>query len=349
MLLHNQIVTIKWHPTNIKYYESKGYVYTKCGDSCDIDVMDLAPNSHIKIKAICDDCGKIYEVSMTNYTRSINNSGSAVCKNCKANKTKTTLITKYGVNTPSKIDDFVDKTTKTCLEKYGVSNPMKDKEIQNKNKSTLLQHYGVEHPIQNEEIKLKIKQTCLDRYGVENVLSSCEYRQQIKDGFIEKYGVDNPAKVPEIVEKAKKTCMKRYGGQSSQASAEIRAKSWASMTKHGTIPVSRLEKEIITMLQDIYGVEHCNPSFILDRICLDCLLMLHNTKIDIEVDGWYWHKNKQEKDANRDYYTIKQGYKILRIITNGSLPTNQQIIDGVNYLLQENHHKYKIILDNIDI
>ena len=67
--------------------------------------------------------------------------------------------------------------------------------------------------------------------------------------------------------------------------------------------------------------------------------------IDVDYDGWHWHKNKQEYDKRRNYWVVDQGYKILRIRSNNLLPTHEQIKEAVDYLVKGNHTLTYIDLD----
>lgn len=191
-MLKQQKVLVKWHPNNIKHYVEKGYVYTKTGQVFEAWVEDVVPTSKIDVIAVCDICGKEYVVSMCNYTRSMKNSGSVVCKECKSQKTKATLLRKYGVDIPSKINDFADKQKQTCLVKYGVENPMQLPEAKEKAKQTLIKHYGVDTPYKNEELRQRAINSCLQKYGVSNSFASKEIREKIKQTMLTKYGAENP-------------------------------------------------------------------------------------------------------------------------------------------------------------
>lgn len=121
------------------------------------------------------------------------------------------------------------------------------------------------------------------------------------------------------------------------------------MKSSNGLPTSKKEQELFSIFVELYGAENCKSLEVIDGMCFDCLLSINNCLIDVEYDGWYWHKNRQEEDKRRDYYNIRHGYKVLRVISNGSMPSIQQIQNGVNCLVNNEHYVYKIILDDIDI
>lgn len=206
------------------------------------------------------------------------------------------------------------KRGKTNQKRYGGNSPSCDKNVVEKQRNTFLEKYGVTSPAKNKEVQSKIKNTCLERYGT-----------------------DIAAKADMIKNKAMKTCEERYGGKSSQCSPDVRRKTMNTRMNNGNIPVSKQELAMIELLKEIYGEENCISQYILDRIAFDCLIIVNGVKIDVEYDGKYWHKD-EHKDIRRDYFTISKGYKVLRFRGNYAIPTREQIINSVNYLVNSEHH-----------
>ena len=60
MLDENQIVKVKWNGMNKKWYEEKGYKYTKSSEEFEVLVKDLPPSARIRVNMICDYCGSEY-------------------------------------------------------------------------------------------------------------------------------------------------------------------------------------------------------------------------------------------------------------------------------------------------
>ena len=79
-------VTIKWIPNVRKYYEEKGYIYTKMRDSFEIKTSDLTNGSGVKVDVKCDGCGKERkDIRFSEYTNYIKKNGVYYCNKC-ANK-----------------------------------------------------------------------------------------------------------------------------------------------------------------------------------------------------------------------------------------------------------------------
>lgn len=98
------------------------------------------------------------------------------------------------------------------------------------------------------------------------------------------------------------------------------------------------------MIQNIYG--NCELNYPCDLVSLDCMTIINNIKIDVEYDGWYWHKNKQEEDKRRNYFLIRRGFKVLRIRSNKEMPSKEQITRAIDILLNTDK---KLMCINLDI
>lgn len=307
MLKENQIVEIKWNGQTKKYWEDKGYKYTKAGEKFNVFAHELPSKSSVFVDVICDYCGTDFKMRMYSYT-ACSSSGKIACCKCKAEKAKEFNLKNYGVKNVMQREEVRDKFKNTLLTKYGVDSPLKNKEFLEK---------ALKNTNQNEKVE-KTKKTCLL-----------------------KYGVDNPAKNKEIAQKAKNTCLKKYGGFSSQCDKEIRQKSFQTMLNNGNVPSSKPERQMVDKIKSLYGEENCFPQYVYDKVIFDCLLQINDTKIDIEYDCDYWHDRK--RDECRDYFSMKNGFKVLRFRTNNSIPTENQIKCAINDLLYSN--KRILIID----
>ena len=163
--------TVKVRPGGKAYrhYKEKGYEFEKCGDLIEVDVMDLYPGSHEKVKIICDICGNESEIE---YRHFVENRKKGVLVSCASNSCRN-----------KKYED-------TCMEKYGVKHAFQAEEVKEKTKQTNLRNWGVEYVSQAEEVKEKTKQTNLKNWGVEYTLQSEEIRNKGIQTLKEKYGED---------------------------------------------------------------------------------------------------------------------------------------------------------------
>lgn len=192
--------------------------------------------------------------------------------------------------------------------------------------------------------KLKTAEVCMEKYGASNVFALEEVKEQIKHTNLEKYGHENIAHGV-LKEKIKETNMKKYGVPYSTQAKEVIVKMRKSLQEKGCVPTSQKQLEVYNMLVQLYGKESCILNYPYDRLNFDCLLIVNDIKIDVEYDGWYWHKDKQEEDKRRNYFLTKKGFKVLRIRSLEEIPTISQIKEAVNILVKTDKKLLYIDLD----
>lgn len=103
------------------------------------------------------------------------------------NKSKQTMLERYGYECVLSCDWVRDKAKQNNLEKYGTENVLTLEWVRDKAKQTNLEKYGVENPFSSDEIKLKIKQTNLEKYGEDNYVKTLEYHKKAR----KRYKYDN--------------------------------------------------------------------------------------------------------------------------------------------------------------
>lgn len=69
------------------------------------------------------------------------------------------------------------------------------------------------------------------------------------------------------------------------------------------------------------------------RYAIDVALTINDTRIAVEYDGWYWHKDRTEQDAERLAFFLKRGWKVLVIQSAHQLPTKEQLDAALKELL----------------
>jgi len=178
-------VLIRMNAQHITKYRNKGYVCKK-NEITEVKVEDLLDKSTAIVKVKCDICGQEKELKYYVYRKNFDKYN---CYSCS-------------------IKCASDKSKQTILDKYGVDNPAKSEKIKNKIENTNIKKYGTKTPAQNSCIKEKMQTTCLNKYGVKNSFQSEEIKGKIKIINLEKYGVINPGQSEEIKQKIKNTKIK---------------------------------------------------------------------------------------------------------------------------------------------
>lgn len=184
---------------------------------------------------------------------------------------------------------------------------------------------------------IKYEHTMLERYGVKSSSLVPSIREKIIATNREKYGCDWQQQSSLVREKSKKTMIEKYGCEHALQAEEFLNKCMETKSKNGKNPTSKPQKELANILLEMYG--NCELERPCGRCSLDCVVIIDDTFIDVEYDGWYWHQDIQ-RDRRRDNFVQKQGYKILRIKSNkkDDLPSKEQIDEQIQKLLHGYNH-----------
>lgn len=161
MLVTNQKVIAKWNNANRKWYQEKGYHFTKNGDEFEVLVEQLTKGSHFYIKIICDYCGYVFEKQYYNYIKRKETEmiSKDCCAKCQPLKVIEVNRIKYGCEASTQRPEVRDKIMLSLNERYGVDNPVEIPEVLEKARKTNLERYGVEYTFQSKEIRNKGVQT----------------------------------------------------------------------------------------------------------------------------------------------------------------------------------------------
>jgi hypothetical protein len=162
----------------------------------------------------CPNCGK--ECNFFRLTKGFYKHCSIECLNKSKDhkeKSKDTMIKKYGVDNISKVPESRIKAKNTMIERYGGNSPLTSPIILEKIKSTMIEKYGVDNPKKSEEINKKIEQTCLERYGSKNPIKTEEIKEKVKSTNLKKYGKEYVYQSSVVKKKIKKTNLEKYGNE----------------------------------------------------------------------------------------------------------------------------------------
>jgi hypothetical protein len=190
MIITKNIVINISKTVQITYYYKKYKILLNIGDNFVIPISKIPLNSHIKIKVLCDICGKEHEIKYQTYNHNTKNKTEKYyCSNVECMKIKRTISInkKYGIDNIFQNENIKNKIKQSNLEKYGVDNPQKNKEIKIKSENTNLIKYGYKNVFQNENIKEKSRKTNLKKYGVDYAIQNKEIFNKITiSSFIRK-------------------------------------------------------------------------------------------------------------------------------------------------------------------
>lgn len=322
----------------VTYYKNKGYdiptaynekskreVYN-FGEKFLVNVEDLPNSSHTKIKYKCDCCKKIFVTMYCDWKNAKYPELGDLCRDCAAKiKLPKIMQEKYGEDNSSKVATIIDKKKQTNLARYGNEWAIASSAVRDIIKASYIDKYGVDNPMKNDEVKQRAINTNNIRYGGNSAL--CD---------------------EDVKAKSRKTCLEKYGVENAFQCKEIQNKARASMCANGNAPTSKAERKLYPTLKEMYGEDNCIPAYSVGNLSLDYLLVVDDINIDVEYDGYYWHKNRGKKDAARNAVLMNMGYRVIRIKANNQdiLPTKEQIANAVDYLVKGNHRLTFIDMNN---
>lgn len=109
-MLKDQSIEVCWGATNRKWYENKGYSFTKYRGKMMVKAKDLPPMSNKKVIVTCDYCGEDSVKTFSDYTVSCQSVVKKdACKDCKTLKSSESVTMTYGVGHQSQLDWVIAK------------------------------------------------------------------------------------------------------------------------------------------------------------------------------------------------------------------------------------------------
>lgn len=300
---------------------------------------------YIEQNLACDEIAAIFSVSKSVVASTLSRRGIHKPKELFVQKQKERNLEKYGVTTTLKLKSVQDKISETCLEKYGTPSvaSVGGKKAYEKLK---------ENPLTEEEKKAicdKRRETLQKQYGVDRVCDIPGLWDKIEQTNLEKYGCKNPMQNKEVKERLKKTNLEKFGVDNAMQCSEVKRKVFEKLQGTEKVNTSKQQKSIFKILKQKYGTNNVTLNKLLKDVFLDIEVRVDNVLIDVEYDGWYWHRDKENEDLRRNYAVILDGYKVLRIKAARDIPTNEELFDAMNFLICNKHHFKEIKLSDWDI
>lgn len=148
--------------------------------------------AHCCMKCAANDPVVRAKTAKTNFSRF--GSISPLTCNAVKQKSKSTLMKKYGVQHISQVPDIQAKIKALCLKRYGVEHMSQLPEVKAKTRKTCLEKYGTVAPLQNQEVRKRVNKTNRKRYGTDWVMGSKHFREKSKEAYLAHYGTDNNMK-----------------------------------------------------------------------------------------------------------------------------------------------------------
>ena len=232
------------------------------------------------------------------------------------NKIKTTNIERYGVENVFQLEVIKDKIKATNIERYGVEYTSQVEEFRDKSKATNLERYGFEYSSQSNIVKDKAKENSLIKYGVENVFQLEVIKDKIKATNLEKYGVEHISQLhlidimPLIKSQEFWNSFNNYHEILDYFRSRV-SESHIYNLIHKYRPdfkfeynVSYPHRIINNFLTELDIEFEINTREIISPLELD--IFIPNHKLAIEINGIYWHTERQDKDETYHLTKVNQ-------------------------------------------
>lgn len=308
--------------------------------------MFVKKNQHVVTPVCCKTCGK--ELS----ERSALDGKQYCCQQCAYRnpetlaKRKATMMSRYGVDNPSKSKVFQQKKSDTVFKHYGVTHYSKTAEHKRHLHDLNVERYVV-HPELGKETQRKAHETKIKKYG-ENYASV--WREKSKETLRKKLGVDNPFKSKEIQRKIqttrRKTLYDRFVAalnrkhilllSSEQDYIDIKplkfrctacGHEWTTDGKDCTVYnitcsecnrqlVSRAEKELLGFVRSIYDGEVVENDRKLLGNGQELDIVIPDKKLAIEFDGNFYHSDlfkDKNYHLNKTNLCETKGYRLIHV------------------------------------
>jgi len=194
----------------------------------------------------------------------------------------------------------IDNRSKTNIEKYGNVCSLHGEQTKKKVKKTNLKKYGVEQIFQSETVKDKIKETLIRKYGVDNISKLKETkvikREKISDRFI----IDTGEHLQDWIRKQDTGAPSYTSLITNFKGKDISSNDLAVFFENWKSNKTKLE----VFSETLFEIPHYNkkPECLSRALRPDFKL---SESIYVNVDGLYWHSEKQ-KDKSYHFKARKE-------------------------------------------
>lgn len=187
----NKKVSVKISSSNYKWYKDKGYEVCN-GKIIEINIEDITKSSSVILDVKCDECGNINALMHNRYINNIAKNKKYFCKKCGIKNAGKTNIIKYGSKSPLTDKKIIEKTKETMINKFGVDNISKADYIKEERSKSMKINTNKYNEIIN------------NKYG-SNVSKLDWIKEKKKLTTLKNWGVENPSQNSSLFEKAQKT------------------------------------------------------------------------------------------------------------------------------------------------
>jgi len=128
----SKFIMVRWNGKTRKWYEDRGYVWTKQNDYFECKIEDVQKESTAKALVKCDYCGIEFPKQYRNYAREREIISKDCCNNrkCMGEKGREVFLKVYGVDNYAKLDSSKEKNKIRCKNDFSkIENLCKEKDL----------------------------------------------------------------------------------------------------------------------------------------------------------------------------------------------------------------------------
>ena len=223
-----------------------------------------------------------------------------VAKSVRIQKSKQSLMDKYGVESLFALPEQQEKIKDTIREKYGVDNVFQNESIKDKIKQTNLKKYGVENPSQSPIIQQKVSDTSMEHYGVLRPTQSEKIKEKVRKTNLARRGVEFPMQSHDVQDVLRKNNLKKYGVAYTLQDVSVRQRANDTKHKNHTFNSSFCENDLYEMLISYFGEDDVEYQYDKDiRYPFACDFYVKSRDLFIELNGTWTH-GRHWFDVNND-------------------------------------------------
>lgn len=240
-----------------------------------------------------------YGLSKYSVIKIVNRLQLSKSKDAVSDSKRTYCIWKYGVDSPTKLQEIIDKTKNTNLKIYGATNPSKSKLIKTKISNSIKEFYSNDD---NKSCAIeKRKKTCIEKYGTEHHLKSNYIVEKRNKTNTDRYGGNSPACNKDVLAKRPKPSKERIEKQKETYRKNLLAGKYDNIVRSRR---SAGENEIRDWLLSLnLAVQQGNRSLLSGK---EIDLYLPEHKLGIEYNGLFWHSDSDSANGiSNDYHCKK--------------------------------------------
>ena len=305
-------------------------------------------NNMTKIpKCQVEHCHKSVNWNRTKYLQYCSSSCAAKDPH-KIDKTKQTMIERFGVSCNLQTSEVRNKVKQTNLERYGIENPFFTEEIQKraqqgvrsekaikKRQETIFEKYGVQNISQCNKIKELKENNSMKNWGVGHPSQSEKLKEQKRQTNLEKYGVEYSLQIPEVREQIKQTNLERYGVTCIFQTPKVRNKIIEKYGVENPFQAKEIKEQIKQTNLERYGVEHGNQIHF-SKLAKE--ILFNKEKFVEFMKDKTWKQAAEHLDVSKStIYSYIEKYQIIDYIK----PTRSYLEDEMAEFLSDQKIKFK--------